>query len=92
MLVREVEFNPHQTPKVPFNASCFVVQPNCCSPMDSHAVHEMRMVAQGEGELSYEEDISQIHASDFLYFNPPGRHQVKNTGTAPLIVFSVWWK
>ena len=60
--------------------------------MDSHAVHEMWMVAQGEGELTYDDEASLLGPLDFIKLEPPKEHQVRNTGTGPLIIFSVWWK
>jgi mannose-6-phosphate isomerase-like protein (cupin superfamily) len=77
--------------KAPFKAAYFTVQPGCTSPVDSHSVHEIWMVAEGEGELMYDNQQSSIRAFDMLYFEPPRSHQVRNHGTRPLVIFSVWW-
>jgi mannose-6-phosphate isomerase-like protein (cupin superfamily) len=75
----------------PFKVARFTVAPNCTSPVDSHAVHEIWMIAEGTGELIYDGQNVRINASDMLYFEPPKPHEVRNDGTEPLVVFSVWW-
>lgn len=92
MLVHEVQLDSVGTTVVPFKASCFIVQPGCVSPVDTHAVHEIWMLAQGEGELMYDGESSVLHPKEFIYLEPPKKHQVRNTGTEPLVIFSVWWK
>jgi mannose-6-phosphate isomerase-like protein (cupin superfamily) len=92
MSVHEVRLDSVGTGVIPFKASYFVVQPGCFSPVDTHAVHEMWMVAQGEGELIYDGDLSSLRPLDFINLEPPKEHQVRNTGAGPLIIFSVWWK
>jgi mannose-6-phosphate isomerase-like protein (cupin superfamily) len=52
----------------------------------------MWMVAQGEGELTYDGVSSSLRSLDFINLEPPKEHQVRNTGVVPLIIFSVWWK
>lgn len=92
MCVHEIELNPAGTPLAPFKASRFTVEPGCASPPDSHSVHEIWMVAQGHGELLYDNKASLIGPSEVLYFEPPKIHQVRNLGTDTMIVFSIWWK
>ncbi len=75
----------------PFKVARFTVAPNCASPVDTHAVHEIWMIAQGTGELVYDDQKVRISAPDMLYFEPPKTHLVRNDGTEPLVVFSVWW-
>ena len=75
----------------PFKMARFTVEPNCASPVDSHAVHEIWMIAQGTGELIYDGRKVRISAPDLLYFEPPKTHLVRNDGTESLVVFSVWW-
>lgn len=75
----------------PFKVARFTVAPNCASTVDSHAVHEIWMIAQGTGELVYDGQTVRVSAPDMLYFEPPKTHLVKNDGTELLVVFSVWW-
>jgi quercetin dioxygenase-like cupin family protein len=77
---------------MPFQAAYFTVEPGCTSPVDSHSVREIWMVAEGEGVLTYDQEKSTIHAFDILYFEPPKCHQVSNETSRPLVIFSVWWK
>jgi mannose-6-phosphate isomerase-like protein (cupin superfamily) len=90
--VFEVQLAPHGIPLAPFKASYFTVEPDGVSPVDSHSVHEMWMVAQGQGELIYDGQTCIISPRQTLYFEPPKPHQVKNCGPEPLVIFSVWWK
>jgi len=50
------------------------------------------MLAQGEGELIYDGESSPLLPLDFIYLEPPKKHEVRNTGAEPLIIFSIWWK
>jgi mannose-6-phosphate isomerase-like protein (cupin superfamily) len=77
--------------KAPFKVARFTVAPNCASPLDSHAVHEIWMISQGTGELIYDDQKVRISAPDLMYFEPPKAHLVRNDGTEPLVVFSIWW-
>jgi len=92
MSVHEVKFDSVSTTAIPFKASYFVVEPGCLSPVDTHPVHEIWMLAGGEGELIYDGECSSLHPLDFLYLEPPKKHQVKNVGSGPLVIFSIWWK
>jgi mannose-6-phosphate isomerase-like protein (cupin superfamily) len=92
MQVFELQLAPHGTPLAPFKASYFTVEPNGMSPIDSHSVHEIWMVAQGCGELTYDGRTCIIEPRQNFYFEPPKPHQVKNCGPEPLVIFSVWWK
>jgi quercetin dioxygenase-like cupin family protein len=88
----EVELAPSGVPLAPFKASRFTVAPGCCSREDSHSVHEIWMVAQGEGELIYDGRSTQLQAGDVVYFEPPKPHQLYNHGPEPIVLFSIWWK
>jgi mannose-6-phosphate isomerase-like protein (cupin superfamily) len=92
MSVREVQLDSVGATVIPFKASYFIVQPGCVSPVDTHSVHEMWMLAQGEGELIYDGESSSLRPLDFIYLEPPKQHQVRNVGTGPLVIFSIWWK
>ena len=91
MSVHEVQLDSIGTTVSPFKASYFVVQPACQSPVDAHSVHEVWMVAQGEGQLIYDSELCPLRPLEFIYLEPPKQHQVRNTGAEPLIIFSVWW-
>lgn len=90
MSVSEIRLGPPAG--APFKASRFTVEPGCASPVDSHAVHEIWMVAKGSGELVYDERAVRLEAGDVFYFEPPKPHLVRNDGAGPLAIFSVWWK
>ncbi|MGE5324318.1 MAG: cupin domain-containing protein [Actinomycetota bacterium] len=77
---------------VPFKSSYFTVEPDCETPIDSHSVHEMWMVARGQGELLHDEKVFDIKPLDVFYLEPPKAHKARNTGREPLVIFSVWWK
>lgn len=91
MEVFEIDLSRSGKSLSPFKASRFTVDPDFTSPVDSHAVQEMWMVAQGEGELYYDDQAIRIHASDVIYLEPPKPHQVKNVGAETLVIYSVWW-
>lgn len=91
MLVHEIDLIGQGGPRAPFKASRFTVEPGCVSPPDSHAVREIWMVAEGEGELLYDDRPVRIKAADVVYFEPHKTHQVKNDGARTLVVYSVWW-
>jgi mannose-6-phosphate isomerase-like protein (cupin superfamily) len=92
MSVHEVQLDSVGATVIPFKASYFVVQPGCVSPVDTHSVHEIWMLAEGEGELIYDGKSSSLRPLDCIYLEPPRKHQVRNIGTGPLIIFSIWWK
>jgi quercetin dioxygenase-like cupin family protein len=92
MSVSEIELDPSGNPLAPFNASRFTVEPGCASPVDSHAVREIWMVAEGFGELTYGDLTVRLNTADVFYFEPPTPHQVRNDGSQTLVIFSVWWK
>src|SRR6516165_4273594 len=68
MQVFELQLAPHGTPLAPFKASYFTVEPNGMSPIDSHSVHEIWMVAQGCGELTYDGRTCIIEPRQNFYF------------------------
>ena len=92
MSVSEINLDPSGQPLAPFNASRFTVEPGCASPVDSHAVREIWMVAEGSGELIYGDLSVRLNTADVFYLEPPTPHLVKNDGTQTLVIFSVWWK
>jgi quercetin dioxygenase-like cupin family protein len=76
---------------VPFKGSYWTVEPGGSSPEDVHSVHEMWLVASGQGELLYGGRRMRVKAGDVVYFEPHQTHEVHNDGDAALAVFSVWW-
>ena len=91
MLVHEIDLMDESGPRAPFKASRFTVETGCISPVDVHAVREIWMVSEGEGELTYDGRSLRIKAADVVYFEPHKPHQVKNDGAGTLVVYSVWW-
>jgi quercetin dioxygenase-like cupin family protein len=91
MLIHEIDLTDQSGPRAPFKASRFTVDPGCTSPVDSHAVREIWMVAEGEGELLYDGRPSRLKAADVVYFDSHKPHQVTNDGAQTLVVYSVWW-
>jgi quercetin dioxygenase-like cupin family protein len=92
MRVTEIDLLRAASPPAPFRASRFTVEPGGVTPEDSHDVHEIWMIAEGEGELLYDHKPLRVRASDVVYFEPPKTHQLKNDGGRTMVVYSVWWK
>jgi mannose-6-phosphate isomerase-like protein (cupin superfamily) len=92
MRVFEIELFKSGSQIAPFKASRFTVEPGCSSPEDRHEVREIWMVAEGEGELIYDDQTVRISAADVLYFESHKSHLVNNDGDMPLVIYSVWWK
>ena len=92
MVVYEVDLAPSGTPLAPFKASRFTVEPGCTSPEDSHAVHEIWMVVEGEGELRYDTHTTRLQPGDVVYYEPPKTHQIYNDGDKTMVIYSVWWR
>jgi quercetin dioxygenase-like cupin family protein len=92
MVVLETDLLSSARCTVPFQASRWTVQPGCRSPTDSHSVHEIWMVARGNGELLYDGSTLRVAPGDIFYFEPPKAHEVLNDGPEVLEIFSVWWK
>jgi mannose-6-phosphate isomerase-like protein (cupin superfamily) len=92
MRVTEVDLIGAVSPPAPFKASRFTVEPSGVTPEDSHDVHEIWMIAEGEGELLYDHRPLRVRASDVVYFEPPKTHQLRNDGERTMVVYSIWWK
>ena len=91
VLIHEIDLIDQSGPRSPFKASRFTVEPGCTSPLDNHAVREIWMVAEGEGELLYDGRPLRLKAADVVYFDSHQSHQVTNDGAQTLVVYSVWW-
>lgn len=76
---------------VPFEGSSFIIDAGGASPVDVHSVHEIWMIASGEGELRYDGQSLRIRAGDVFYFAPMKTHEVRNDGPGSMTIFSVWW-
>lgn len=90
--VRGIELGRVVGPAAPFNAAQFTVEPGCASAADSHAVHELWIILEGAGELTYDGRRLRVQPSDVLYFEPPKTHWVVNDGPVRMAVMSIWWK
>jgi mannose-6-phosphate isomerase-like protein (cupin superfamily) len=76
----------------PVRMSRFELAPGASSPVDSHEERELWMIAQGTGLLTYREQTEvRVNAGEVVEFESKSSHTLMNTGTLPLVVFSVWW-
>lgn len=92
MTIHEVNLSPLGASLAPFKASRFTVEPNSTSAVDSHAVHEIWIIVEGEGDLFYDNRRVRLCPRDIVYFEPHKSHQVRNDGPCLFVAFSVWWK
>ncbi|MBU2714020.1 cupin domain-containing protein [Zooshikella harenae] len=76
---------------IPFKSSFFVVKPGFISRLDQHSAKEVWMVKQGKGILEYDGQLFSLKAGDTYYFSSNITHQVRNTGTIDIEIFSTWW-
>jgi mannose-6-phosphate isomerase-like protein (cupin superfamily) len=76
----------------PVRMSRFELAPGAQSPLDTHEDREMWMFAQGSGRLGYRgEPPVEVRAGDVVEFEAGSSHTLHNTGSEPLVVFSIWW-
>jgi quercetin dioxygenase-like cupin family protein len=76
----------------PVRMSRFELAPDARSPLDTHEDREMWMFAQGSGRLSYRgQPPVDVRAGDVVEFEAGSSHTLHNTGSEPLVVFSIWW-
>ncbi|GIJ51789.1 hypothetical protein Val02_86750 [Virgisporangium aliadipatigenens] len=79
-------------PGAPFTVARLSVAPGCTTPIDSHAVTEVWVVARGSGELRYDGAAGiRLTEGDAVRFVPPRTHQLVNDGTETMVVHSVYW-
>ncbi|MGC5052392.1 SidA/IucD/PvdA family monooxygenase [Micromonospora sp. DT48] len=76
---------------VPFHSSRWEVPPGAVSDLDVHEVEEIWMVGSGRGRLVSDDDAIDVAPGDMVFMPSKVPHQVVNTGTEPLRIFSVWW-
>jgi mannose-6-phosphate isomerase-like protein (cupin superfamily) len=77
--------------RAPFETSLFRVDPGSASIPESHADTELWLVAAGSGTLIYGEHVSDIFPGQAIALVPHVVHQVVNTGSVPIEIFSLWW-
>jgi methionyl-tRNA synthetase len=75
-----------------FGVARFTVEAGCTSPVDNHLSHELWMIAEGEGELTYDGRTLSIATGDIVHFQPQRDHSIRVTSPGPLRAFSVWWR
>jgi mannose-6-phosphate isomerase-like protein (cupin superfamily) len=76
----------------PFKLARFTVAPGCSTPLDTHQVDEVWLVARGTGELRYDDDhLVRIGEGDAVYLEPPRTHLVVNDGQDTLVIHSIYW-
>ena len=92
MTVAEVGFDFAEVHGVPFNASLDSLEQGCSSLLDSHEAHEIWFIAEGEGELLYNNQPLRVTAGDVLYFEPCKTHQIHNDSAKAIVFFSIWWR
>ena len=80
------------TARWPFKASRFEVPPGRTSELDVHDVAELWMVRSGSGTVISGGTTLEVSPGEMVYFAGQVPHQITNTGTAPLRLFSVWWQ
>jgi mannose-6-phosphate isomerase-like protein (cupin superfamily) len=82
---------PHYAP-APFEVARWSVAPGKANDLDTHVSREVWLVISGEGRLKWRDQSTTIRAGDAVAFDTKVPHQVHNTGSEPLRVFSVYWK
>jgi mannose-6-phosphate isomerase-like protein (cupin superfamily) len=76
----------------PFEVARWTVAPGNANDLDSHMSREVWLVISGEGNVTWADQSTTIKAGEAIAFETKVPHQVRNTGTEPLRVFSVYWK
>jgi quercetin dioxygenase-like cupin family protein len=78
--------------RAPFGISRFSVDPGASSPLDRHDDSEIWLLAAGTGILGYgDHETYEVKAGDILQLAPNTSHLLTNTGSQPILVFSIWW-
>lgn len=75
----------------PFQASRWEVPPGATSELDVHDVAEVWFVREGTGTIASGDHVLDVAQGEMVHFAGRVPHQVTNTGTGPLRMFSVWW-
>jgi mannose-6-phosphate isomerase-like protein (cupin superfamily) len=92
MQLRRIDLEALQRSSAPFRMSSFSLTPGARSPRDVHSEKEIWMIAAGAGDLTFDDaTVMGVSAGDVLDLPARCGHSLLNTGTGPLLVFSVWW-
>jgi len=75
----------------PFQASRWEVPPGRTSELDLHDVAEVWLVRSGQGTVLSGGTELPVRAGEMVFMASRVPHQVRNTGTEALRMFSVWW-
>jgi mannose-6-phosphate isomerase-like protein (cupin superfamily) len=76
----------------PFEVARWTVGPGEANDLDTHVSREVWLVISGEGRVRWADQSDTITPGDAIAFDAGVAHQVRNTGSEPLRVFSVYWK
>jgi mannose-6-phosphate isomerase-like protein (cupin superfamily) len=79
-------------PEWPFTAARFEVPPGATTELDVHDVAELWMVRAGHGTVRSGGTVLEVGPGEMVYFAGRVPHQVTNTGTDHMRLFSVWWR
>ena len=92
MVIEEVDVAAPDVTGWPFEASRFEVPPGATSERDQHDVAELWMVRAGHGRVNSDGTTLTVGPGDMVYFAGRVPHQITNTGSDDLRLFSVWWR
>ena len=76
----------------PFEVARWSVAPGKSNDLDVHLSREVWLVISGEGHVTWADQSTIIRAGDAIAFDTKVPHQIRNAGSEPLHVFSVYWK
>jgi|1186.fasta_scaffold42310_2 mannose-6-phosphate isomerase-like protein (cupin superfamily) len=91
-LIHDAAWERPGAPGSMFGVARFTVDAGCTSPVDNHLSHELWMIAEGEGELTYDGQTLRVGPGDIVHFQPSRDHRIRNLGEGPISAFSVWWR
>ncbi|MQA25161.1 MAG: cupin domain-containing protein [Micromonosporaceae bacterium] len=92
MVVEEVAEATPGSEKWPFLASRFEVPPGATSERDVHDVSELWLVRSGSGVVAFGDTVMDVGPGEMVFFDSRVPHQITNTGSEQLRLFSVWWQ
>ncbi len=79
------------TAQWPFKAARFEVPPGSTTDLDVHDVAELWMVRSGHGTVRSGGEVFDVSPGEMVFFASRVTHQITNTSTGRLRLFSVWW-
>jgi mannose-6-phosphate isomerase-like protein (cupin superfamily) len=92
MVVEEVDRATPGAAGWPFQAARFEVPPGATTERDAHDVAELWLVSSGDGTVNSDGTEMTVRPGDMVYFAGRVPHQITNTGSEQLRLFSVWWR